>query len=101
MMPTHDVASFTQQLREGRIAGLTFTSSSTVKNFVELLGGREIAQKLAAQAVIACIGPITARTAEEYGLTVGILPTENTIPALADAIARYFREEARIAVSAS
>lgn len=101
MMPTNDVASFTQQLRAGRIAVLTFTSSSTVKNFVELLGGREIAQKLAAQAVIACIGPITARTAEEYGLTVGILPAENTIPALADAIARYFREGARIAVSAS
>ncbi len=99
--PTKDAAAFTQQLGAGRVAVVTFTSSSTVRNFVELLGGREIAQKSVAQTVIACIGPITARTAEECGLTVGILPTENTIPALADAIARYFREGARVAVSAS
>ncbi len=99
--PTKDTAAFVQQLREGQIAVVTFTSSSTVRNFVELVGGRDIAQKLTAQTVIACIGPITARTAEECGLTVGILPKENTIPALADAIARHFREEARVAVSAT
>jgi uroporphyrinogen III methyltransferase/synthase len=35
---------------------------------------------------VACIGPITADTAESYGLQVGIRAKENTIPALADAI---------------
>jgi uroporphyrinogen III methyltransferase / synthase len=39
---------------------------------------------------VACIGPITARTAEEYGLTVRIMPAENTVPALAEMIMKYF-----------
>jgi uroporphyrinogen III methyltransferase/synthase len=40
--------------------------------------------------VVACIGPITAKTAEEFGLTVTIVPGENTIPALVDAIVRHY-----------
>ena len=39
--PTVDVASLTQQFHDGRVAALTFTSSSTVRNFVELFGGQE------------------------------------------------------------
>jgi len=39
---------------------------------------------------VACIGPITAETAESYGLTVGIRAKENTIPALAEAIVGHF-----------
>lgn len=90
--PAVDMEPFKQQLQEGRIDVLTFTSSSTVRNFVELVGGAESARHLVAQAVIACIGPITAQTAEEYGLAVTILPTENTVPALAEAIAKHFSE---------
>jgi len=78
---------------------VTFTSSSTVRNFVEVLGGRDAVRSLVARVVIACIGPITARTAEEYGLTVTVMPAENTLPALAEAIVRYFKEGARVAVS--
>ena len=70
----------------------SFTSSSTVRNFVELFGGMDLVRPLLARVVIACIGPITARTAEEYGLTVTIMPSENTVPALAEAIVRHFRE---------
>ncbi|MEK7236423.1 MAG: uroporphyrinogen-III C-methyltransferase [Nitrospirota bacterium] len=90
--PTVDVASMTQQLYDGQVAALTFTSSSTVRNFVELFGGQEAVTRLVAPVAIACIGPITARTAEEYGLTVAIMPTENTVPALAAAIVRHFSE---------
>ena len=35
---------------------------------------------------IACIGPITAKTAEEHGLTVDVMPSEYTIAGLAEAI---------------
>ncbi len=98
IVPTVDVASLTQQLQDGSVAALTFTSSSTVRNFVELFGGQEPVRRLVAQVAIACIGPITARTAEEYGLTVTIMPTENTVPALAEAIVKYFSERARVAV---
>ncbi len=97
--PTLDVASLTQQLHDGRVAVVTFTSSSTVRNFVELFGGQDMVRPLLAGVVVACIGPITARTAEEFGLTVTVMPTENTVPALAEAIVRHFKEGARVAVS--
>jgi uroporphyrinogen III methyltransferase/synthase len=97
--PAVDVASLTQQLHDGRIAAVTFTSSSTVRNFVELFGGRDAVKLLLAQAVIACIGPITACTAKEYGLTTTVMPAENTVPALAEAIMRHFNQGARVAVS--
>ena len=97
--PTVDVASLTQQLRDGRVAAVTFTSSSTVRNFVELFGGRDVVRPLLAGAVVACIGPITASTAKEYGLTVSVMPAENTVPALADAIVRHFKEEVQATIS--
>jgi uroporphyrinogen III methyltransferase/synthase len=97
--PAVDVASLTQQLHDGRVAAVTFTSSSTVRNFVDLFGGQDAVKRLLAHVAIACIGPITARTAQEYGLTVTIMSTENTVPALAEAIVRHFSEGARVAVS--
>ncbi len=97
--PAVDVASLTQQLQDGQVAVVTFTSSSTVRNFMELFGGRDRLRPLLAGVVVACIGPITARTAEEYGVTVTVMPVENTVPALADAIVRHFKEGARVTVS--
>jgi uroporphyrinogen III methyltransferase / synthase len=98
--PAVDVASLTQQFHDGRVAVVTFTSSSTVRNFVEIFGGRDAVKPLLGEVVVACIGPITARTAEEYGLTVTVMPAENTVPALAEIIVKYFQERAQIAVSA-
>jgi len=97
--PAVDVVSLTEQFHNGEVAAVTFTSSSTVRNFVELLGGLDVVRPLLARVVIACIGPITARTAEEHGLTVTIMPAENTVPALAEAIVRHFKEEERAAVT--
>ncbi len=80
-------------LREGRIQFITFTSSSTVKNFVKALGGvegltaGEVADLVAASgAQVACIGPITAATAREMGLSVNIVAEEYTIEGLIGAI---------------
>ncbi len=59
---------------------LTFTSSSTVKNFVTLLGDE--AYRCAKNAVIACIGPITAQTARELGFQVAIVAADSTVAGL-------------------
>jgi len=40
--------------------------------------------------VVACIGPVTAKTAEEYGMQVHIMPTDYTIPALVEAMVDYY-----------
>ena len=78
-------------LQEGGVDILTFTSSATVHNFVKLLG-QERVQALAAKATVAAIGPITAATLKEYGLTPQIEPADYTIPALAAAIVEYFKK---------
>jgi uroporphyrinogen III methyltransferase/synthase len=79
-------------LLKGSIDVLTFTSSSTVNHFVELLKGEDL-KKLLKNIVIACIGPVTARTVKDWGLKVQIQPKKYTIPALTQAIAEYFAKK--------
>ena len=67
-----------------------FTSSSTVRNFITILGS-EGARKVLRQGAVAALGPITARTLAAYGKEAEIRPGENTIPSLLDAIGRYFQ----------
>jgi uroporphyrinogen III methyltransferase/synthase len=62
---------------------ITFTSSSTVRNFVDALDGA-----LPDRVRIACIGPITAQTARDLGLRVDIIAQEYTTRGLVDAIVR-------------
>ncbi len=71
------------QLRSGQIDIVTFTSSSTVRHLVQMLGGDvECLRK----AVVACIGPVTAKTAEELGLRVDVMASEHTVAGLVRAI---------------
>ena len=68
---------------------VTFTSSSTVKNFVQLLGARQSSKSRAAQlhgVQAASIGPVTSATLREFGLPVQIAAKEFTIPGLVSAI---------------
>jgi uroporphyrinogen III methyltransferase/synthase len=91
VLPSNGLTPDTWQLiARGAIDVITFTSSSTVTNFVTLIGEANLPQ-LRRGAVIACIGPITAETARSYGLTPTIISDEYTIPALARAIAAYFQ----------
>jgi uroporphyrinogen-III synthase len=64
---------------------VTFTSSSTVRNFVALLGAREAAVD---GMRLASIGPVTSSTLRELGLRVDIEAKEFTIPGLIEAIVR-------------
>ena len=69
---------------------IAFTSSSTVRNLATLFDTQDLSGPLK-NVTIACIGDVTAGTANEYGLTVHIQPSEFTIPALARAIAEHFQ----------
>jgi uroporphyrinogen III methyltransferase / synthase len=68
----------------GGIDIVTFTSSSTVSNFCEMVG--EPSRGLNA----AVIGPVTAQTAREAGFKVVVQPREYTVPALIAAIREFF-----------
>jgi len=77
-------------LAEGKINVIAFTSSSTVNHFAELLK-KEEPKKLLRRIAVACIGPVTARTAKEWGLKVKIQPRQFTIPGLTRAIAEFYK----------
>jgi uroporphyrinogen III methyltransferase/synthase len=90
--PALQKEEITALLQKEAIDLITFTSSSTVRNFVEILNSeQEVLKKWQLQGVVACIGPITAQTAREYGLEVQIQPPDYTIEALAQAILDYYR----------
>lgn len=74
----------------GAVDCITFTSSSTVKNLAQLFDTTDLS-KLLKGITIACIGDITSGTATQYGLDTHIQPQDFTIPALARAIADYFK----------
>lgn len=79
-------------LGRGEVDMITFTSSSTVANFAALLAGNERKSLLSGVAV-ACIGPITQRTAEELGIRVDVVSRDYTIPGLTEAIVEYFNRQ--------
>lgn len=73
-------------LTEGSVDYITFTSSSTVTNTIQLLG--EDALKLLANTRIACIGPITAATAMSAGLNPHIISDVYTTDGLVNVIVK-------------
>ena len=83
-------------LRDKKIAMVTFTSSSTVKNFVEMFE-KEDYKALLNGVKIASIGPITAKTASELGIKTDIMPKAYTIPALTEAIVKCYGQKANAA----
>ena len=85
VQPAPDAAGL-QALHNG-VDVITFTSSSTVRNFVAL-AGTEIGN-----ARIACIGPITAQTAQELGLPVHMIAREYTIPGLIRALKEHYNAQ--------
>jgi glycine cleavage system T protein len=72
-----------EEIKTGKIDYLTFTSSSTVSNFVEMMG-RDM--PVNSSVKIACIGPITAGKARELGFKVDIIAGQYTIDGLLQAI---------------
>jgi len=87
ILPSPSTSALEKRLKEGSIDVITFTSSSTVKNFLTLMGDKSEIKK----AKIACIGPITAKTAQDAGLNVDIMPEQYTVSSLLDAIEIFFQ----------
>jgi len=83
------VVRLREALASGSVDAVTFTSSSTARNFAEQFSDDE-RSAWRGRIAVASIGPITAATAAEYGLSTDVMPSEYTIPALARALADYF-----------
>jgi len=90
--PSQDLGLVTKMLESGQIDMVTFTSSSTVQNFVAMFDqAREDLLNWMNRVAVACIGPVTAQSARDLGLSVDIVPERYTTSALAEAIVRYWK----------
>ncbi len=96
---TVDVAATYQTVKSGRkkeeliksidageVDIITFTSSSTVNNFVEIMGAEYV---LPSSIHIACIGPVTAATAKKAGFTIDISREEYTMEGLVQSLINH------------
>lgn len=81
--PSEDIRDM---IKSGGFDAVCFTSSSTVKNLVGIAG------KPHSRTIIACIGPMAAATAEEYGLRVDVMPKKAGVVELVDALADHVAE---------
>jgi uroporphyrinogen-III synthase len=87
VLPESSRAELARVLRDPRRKPdvITFTSSSTARNFLELLGKGNDA--LLAEIKLASIGPVTSETMRQLGLRVDIEAREYTIPGMVATIA--------------
>ena len=76
-------------LESGEASVVTFTSSSTVTNLLDVLGDKK---DLLNKVALAAIGPVTAETLEKNGLKPAISAAEYTIDGLMTAIEEYYKE---------
>ncbi len=81
-----DQEELLEKLEDKMIHLITFTSSSTVTNFLKIFSDKQKQEELLAGVKIACIGPITAATAEAKGLIPDLIAEDYTIEGLIEVI---------------
>ena len=91
----NDVDGIREMLTGKKLDAITFTSSSTVTHFVEMLREKDLSFLLDGVAV-ASIGPVTSATARENGLPVAVEARTYTIDGLIEALCGHFRSSATI-----
>lgn len=81
---TRDDSGARRRLLEEGADLITFTSSSTVENFLAL------GLPWPAKMQVASIGPVTSKTARDRGLDVAVEARRHDIPGLVDAVRKFF-----------
>ncbi len=92
--PVYEGTVLREEIKNGDVDMVTFTSSSTVTNFVSMLNvsGNAELQALLKDVKIAAIGPVTAKTVRKFGLSVDVQPEIYTIAAMVDSIVDCFKK---------
>jgi uroporphyrinogen III methyltransferase/synthase len=78
-----------RMLLDGKVDAVTFTSASTVRQFVELIG-RDQAIDLLSTTVVAAMGPVTAEAARQLGVNVQVIAARFNVDGLVDALVEHF-----------
>ena len=85
-----DKSELASLMNEGKVDVITFTSPSTVENFMEIMG-RDYATPKGVK--IACIGPVTAAAVKKAGLPADIIQERFTIPGLVETLVKHFSQQ--------
>ncbi|NOZ72388.1 MAG: uroporphyrinogen-III synthase [Chloroflexi bacterium] len=88
ILPAQPSAEALSALSQGFDA-ILFASPSSVRNFLQITEPTPIIHTHLRQAVIACIGPVTARACQKYDLAVHVMPSRYTLPDLLQALTEY------------
>ena len=78
-------------LPKQELDAITFTSPSTVLNFITLLEGSKWREWIG-ECAIACIGPVTKKTADDAGLHTHVCPETYTVDAMLKSLTTYFQQ---------
>ncbi len=76
---------------EGSVDAVTFTSASTVHQFIKRLKLENGSPGMLVDVVVACIGPVTAEAARRHDLPVKVVAREHTLEGLVEALVAYYR----------
>jgi uroporphyrinogen-III synthase len=81
-----DASEIERALAGGELDAVTFTSTSTVRGFFRLLPHADLSGCL-----VACIGPSTAATARELGVSRVEVAEEHTVEGLVEVLLQQLR----------
>lgn len=90
--PEESRSKLAQMLGEGKLDILAFTSPSTIDHFMETVRDYQLEARIQ-DCIIACIGPVSKRKAEGYGLTVHACPGTYTVEEMMNSVIEFLRNE--------
>jgi uroporphyrinogen-III synthase len=90
VIPVNSATKLADALAGDRPDAITFTSSSTARNFVALLPKNQSPKDLLNGITLTSIGPVTSDTLREVGLWVDVEAKEYTMSGLAEALDSHF-----------
>ena len=92
VIPKDSGAALQKIIKDRGIDVITFTSSSTVHHFAQLLEAGNLKDQLKG-ITIAVIGPITGKTLTSYKIEPQVVPNQYTIEGMLESLERYFQKQ--------
>jgi uroporphyrinogen-III synthase len=76
-------------LQQNKLSAVTFTSPSTIRRFMKIINDYDLQDLLNGLSIV-CIGPVTKEAADQYGLTVQVVPEKYTVEDMIEDLAQYY-----------
>ncbi|WP_226646547.1 uroporphyrinogen-III synthase [Mesobacillus subterraneus] len=87
-LPEESRGKLVKMLTEETLDILTFTSPSTIDHFMKIVEEHNLGSKLE-HCIVACIGPVSKRKAEQRGLKVHAMPEKYTVEEMLKSVANF------------